>query len=146
MIISLRRKVNWQRSFQRIATSRPRKAGVERFCQIEATRCEIKNKFCLARANKKRCCIFEFAELSTENYREKRQGKAILFEFSIFCVRKKRNIEQTKVAKWYYNVMKSIHKLLKAIFGTHGEIGKYLWHGKSGRSFGVALSNESERD
>lgn len=58
--------------------------------------------------------------------REKRQGKAILFEFSIFCVRKKRNIEQTKVAKWYYNVMKSIHKLLKAIFGTHGEIGKYL--------------------
>ena len=93
------------------------------------------NKFCLARANKKRCCIFEFAELSTENYREKRQGKAILFELSIFCVRKKRNIEQTKVAKWYYNVMKSIHKLLKAIFGNTRRDRKILVTRKIGKIF-----------
>lgn len=36
------------------------------------------------------------------------------------CFEGKKDLEQTKVAKWHQNVMKSIHKL-KAILGTNRE-------------------------
>lgn len=42
--------------------------------------------------------------------------------------------------------MKSIHKLVKAIFGTHREEGKYMWQGKSSKRLIFPLSAEGERN